>query len=203
MDSASERALLDLFAMRAGHFVFESGHHGDRWLDLELLMLRPNRVQPYALLLAGRLRPLAPEMVCGPLIEGAFVGQLVAAALDVDFCYTEPRREVANTGLFPVGYRLPPALRRQTSGRRVVVVNDVINAGSAVRGTLAELDRYAAHIVGIGSLLVLGPAADRLAGDHGVPLEALSRLNHALWLPGACPLCKEGVPLTDRTDLPA
>ena len=26
---------------RRGHFLLESGHQGDRWLDLELLCLRP------------------------------------------------------------------------------------------------------------------------------------------------------------------
>jgi hypothetical protein len=30
---------------REGHFVFESGHHGQVWLDLELLLMRPERVQ--------------------------------------------------------------------------------------------------------------------------------------------------------------
>lgn len=29
-----------------GHFLLESGHHGDLWLDLELLCLRPRQIEP-------------------------------------------------------------------------------------------------------------------------------------------------------------
>jgi hypothetical protein len=38
-----------------------------------------------------------------------------------------------------VKYRIPPALRSQVRGKRVAIVNDVINAGSAVRGTFLDL----------------------------------------------------------------
>ena len=38
--------VLSLLAARKGHFLLESGHHGDLWLDLELLCLRPRLVQP-------------------------------------------------------------------------------------------------------------------------------------------------------------
>ena len=39
--------------------------------------------------LEGRLTPLEPAVVCGPLAEGAFVVLLVATELGVDFMYTE------------------------------------------------------------------------------------------------------------------
>jgi len=62
-----------LLPQREGHFVFESGHHGQVWLDLELLLLHPERVQPLAEALADRLRGHQVTAVCGPLVEGAFV----------------------------------------------------------------------------------------------------------------------------------
>ena len=30
----------------AGHFVYESGHHGDLWFDLDMLFVHPRRLQP-------------------------------------------------------------------------------------------------------------------------------------------------------------
>ena len=36
-----------LLPKRDGHFVFESGHHGQVWLDLELLFLRPGDSLPW------------------------------------------------------------------------------------------------------------------------------------------------------------
>ena len=70
-----------LIPTREGHFVFESGHHGRIWLDLERLFLHPARVQPLAEAIAHRLRGHQIAAVCGPLVEGAFVSLLVASSL--------------------------------------------------------------------------------------------------------------------------
>ncbi len=125
------------WAARRGHFLFESGHHGDLWLDLELLCLRPREVRALAVELADRLRQLEIDAVCCPLIEGAFVALMVAEELAVPFTYAESRTDPDARGLFPVRYVMPGALRPKLTGRRVAVINDVVNAGSAVRGTVA------------------------------------------------------------------
>lgn len=184
-----------LLPARRGHFRLESGHHGELWLELERLFLRPAALQPLAGALAQALAPHQIEAVCGPLIEGAFLATMVAQALDVPFTYSVPRTS-ARGGLFPVDYPLPAGLHQALAGRRVAVVNDVINAGSAVRGTLASLRTCGARPVAVAALAVLGPDADRLAAEADLPLEALVRLPNQLWLPDQCPLCARGVPLT-------
>src|SRR5439155_21320389 len=126
-----------LLPEREGHFVFESGHHGQVWLDLERLFLHPDRVQPLAEALANRLRGHQIEAVCGPLVEGAFVGLMVAPWLRVRFSYSEPVRDHRATGLFPVLYSIPKLLQPELNGRRGASVNAVIVAGSTVRGPLA------------------------------------------------------------------
>src|SRR5262249_47464902 len=98
-------------------------------------------------------------------------------------------------GLYPVGYRIPRALRSAAHGKRAAVVDDVINAGSAVRGAFADLQACGARPVTIGALLVLGSQASDFAASTGVPLESLSYLPNALWEPSACPLCASGAPL--------
>jgi hypothetical protein len=77
-DASSSAPLLELFAGRRGHFVLESGHHGELWLDLELLFVDPERVRPFAAALARALARYDVEAVCGPLVEGAFVALRVA-----------------------------------------------------------------------------------------------------------------------------
>ncbi len=187
--------MLDLLPVRRGHFRFESGHHGSLWLDLELLCLQPRRLRPLATALAERLAPYGAECVCGPLVESAFVAQLVAAELDLRFAYTRPALRPEAAGLFPVAYQLPVPLRPAVAGRRVAIVNDVINAGSAVRGTLADLRRYGARPLAIGTLAVLGTAAATFARHEGLALETLATLPADLWPPEACPLCAAGRPL--------
>jgi orotate phosphoribosyltransferase len=149
-----------------------------------------------ALELAERLRRYDADAVCGPLVEGAFVALTVAEALGVDFTYAE-RLEHGREGLFPVEYRLPGALRERVHGKRLAIVNDVIAAGSAVRGTLADLRECGAEPVAIGALLVLGDAAASYAREQRVALECLAVRAHARWEPEACPLCATGVPLED------
>jgi orotate phosphoribosyltransferase len=187
--------LMRLLAAKYGHFRMESGHHGTLWLDLELLFLRPREIGPLARELARRLSAYPLQAVCGPLVEGAFVGQLVAAELDVPFSYAERIVRADRDGLYPVDYHIPAALRPAVSGTAVAVVNDVINAGSAVRGTVADLQACGAEVVAIGALLVLGDWASRYAADRSIPLESITSLPNDLWEPSACPLCAAGTPL--------
>jgi orotate phosphoribosyltransferase len=184
-----------LLAKRVGHFAYESGHHGELWLELERLALQPERLRPVCDALAERLRPHAPEIVCAPLVEGAFVGLFIAEALGVPFTYSAPGRAVTGQGLFPISYAIPRPLERELAGRRVAIANDVINAGSAVRGTLLDLRRVGARAVAVGALAIYGDAARALAESHGAALETLASFPALTFEPASCPLCARGVPL--------
>src|SRR5580693_1210508 len=115
-----QQELLALLPRRQGHFRLESGHHGDWWLDLDPLFLRPTRLRRFTAALALRLGDLAIEGVCGPLVGGAFLAQAVASELDVDFYHTE---RIATTGgsLYPANYRLPTTLRPRIGGKKVAI----------------------------------------------------------------------------------
>ena len=186
--------LISLLSARRGHFRLESGHHGELWLDLELLFARPAAVRPFALTLAEWISRYDVDLVCGPLIEGAFVGLTVAEALDLEFAYTE-RQEIHAGGLYPVTYRLPGAWRERVRGKRVAIVNDVINAGSAVRGTYTDLLADGARPVVVGTLLTLGELFAPMIAGWKISLESVATLPNALWPPAECPLCRSGVPL--------
>ena len=179
--TAGSAELLDLVPARRGHFVYESGHHGDLWLDLDTLFLRPSRLQPYVAELASQLALHGLEVVCGPLVGGAFVAQAIASELDIAFCYSS---RVGGS------YELPTAFEPVVAGRRVAVVDDAINAGSAVLGTAAAIQGLGGRLSVVGALLILGetPAVD-------APVEHLAALPNALWTVADCPLCHAGAPL--------
>jgi len=187
---SSQDELLGLLSARRGHFLLESGQHGDLWLALDPLFLRPKRLGPLVGDLARRLSRHGLDGVCGPLVGGAFLAELIAGDLDVEFSYAE--RLVTPRS---VDYRVPTALRGSLSGRRVAIVDDVIYAGSAILKTLTDLRDCGAVPVGIGALLVLGTTAQRLATDEGLPLDRLASLTSGLWAPEVCPLCAAQVPL--------
>jgi orotate phosphoribosyltransferase len=145
--------------------------------------------------LAKRLAPYNVEVICGPLVEGAFVALLTAAELGCEFTYAERFANPNREAMFPVEYHLPQALELAVRGRRIAIVNDVISAGSAVRGTLADLQALRARVVVIGAPLVLGDAFVNFASERRVPIEALQRMPYNLWTPQECPLCTAGEPL--------
>ena len=187
-----------LLPARKGHFLLESGHHGDMWLDLELLCFRPAPVRLLAAQLAARLAAHRVEAVCGPLVEGAFVALMVASDLDLPFAYAERFATGKEPGaLHPFEYRIPAALRRELRGRRVAIVDDVINAGSAVGGTFAALKSCDAEPVAIGAIAVLGASAAGFVAEKKLALEAIAFLPNEIWTASACPLCARGVALTD------
>lgn len=192
-----QATILNLLAPQKGHFLLESGHHGELWLNLEALFLRPRLLQPLIDELAMRLRPLGVDAICAPLIEGAFAGLMVAGRLDVEFTYSERYTRPAANGLFPAGYRVPAALRRRLQDKRVAIVNDVVNAGSAVIGTYTDLRQCGADVVAIGALLVLGSAAAGFASQMNLALISLAEAPNNPWTLQECPLCAAGVSLED------
>jgi orotate phosphoribosyltransferase len=184
-----ERAVL---ASR-GHFCYESGHHGDLWLDLDKLFVDARRIRAWAATLAQRVTACRPEVICGPLTGGAFVAQLLAAEIGAEFVFAE--RHVSATNL--VHYHIPESLRAVLPGRRVLLVDDAINAGSAVQATLVDLQACDSELVGIACLLALGQAAAQIARQHGAQFFTLVSLERGMWPAEVCPLCDAGVPLTN------
>jgi orotate phosphoribosyltransferase len=184
----------ELLAARDGHFLLESGHHGHLLLDLDAMLWRPAAVEPLALALSDSLSAYNVEAVVGPLVGGALLAYRVAERLALPFAYAE-RVAYAPGQLYSARYRLPQAFSALISGRRVAIVDDVINAGSAVHSTAAAVRASGAEPVVIAALLRLGETALRQQSLAPVPLTTLASWPNTLWEPEECPLCAAGVPL--------
>lgn len=185
---------MNLIASHRGHFLLESGFHGDLWLDLDALFWRPAALTPLVQELAERVRYLEPDVVCGPLLGGALVAYRVAEMLDVPFL-SAARQENDRGALFSARYWLPPTMQPRLNDLRVVVIDDVINAGSAVRSTVAALRASGSNPVGVAALLRLGDAVLTYADSECLPVESLTVRSNTVWPPQECPLCLKGLPL--------
>jgi orotate phosphoribosyltransferase len=97
--------------------------------------------------------------------------------------------------LYQATYQLPPAFADRVRGARIAMVDDVMSAGSALRGTYIELQRHGATPVVAGALMVLGNAGADFFAEKHVAVEAVVREEYLLWLPSECPLCRAGTPL--------
>jgi orotate phosphoribosyltransferase len=178
---------------RRGHFDLGTGYHGDVWLDLDALFLRPSRLRPYVERLAERLRQHSPDAVCGPLEGGAFLAYAVADLLGVAFLagYRSPGQAT--------GYHLP-SVPGGIGGWRVAVVDDAVNAGTAVAACLRELGAQGAVPVAVAALLALGETSAMVPASLGVPFYPAGTMPSRAWPAPECPLCADGVPVTPGAD---
>ncbi len=166
--------LLDLIPAHHGHFAYTSGDHGNLWLDLDALFGHPRLLRPYVTSLADLLPPC--DVLCGPLTGGAYLAQSLADALDTGFAWTEGR-----------------TLTGDVAGRRVAIVDDAINAGSAVSAAAEAISRAGGRVVAVAALLTLGVAPAAVAG---VPVQSLVTVPSHLWPAETCPRCAAGSPLS-------
>jgi orotate phosphoribosyltransferase len=191
--------LFDLVDGRRGHFLLESGLHSELWLDLDPLFADARRIAPFVTTLSSKLRAHEAEVVCGALVGGAFLAQLLAQELEVEFCYSAKVvvPSEARDLLFQARYELPRGFHTRIKGKRVAIVDDVMSAGSALRATHAELIALGAHVVAAGALFLLGDKGADYFAAESVPVVFTARDDLATWAPADCPLCASGVPLTD------
>ena len=182
----------EILPAREGHFLLESGHHGETWLDLDALFRHPRHVAALAARLTEALAPHHPDVVCGPLVGGTLVAQLVAGGLDVDLCWTERRAADGDGGLYGARYVVPAGQCAGLDGATVAVVDDAVNAGSAVRASIEAVEACGAEVVAVGALLALGEAGPAWAAARGLPFEWVAARSNAIWAPEACPRCAAG-----------
>jgi orotate phosphoribosyltransferase len=188
-------AITPLLRARRGHFKMESGYHSGTWFELGSLFDDLATVRPFVAELARRLSSHRPDAVCGPVTGGAKLAEMIATELGIDALVAERFETPGATGLFPVSYRIAEAQRSKARARRIAIVDDAISAGSAVRGTHADLISCGALPIALGALAVFGEAAAQFAARTGLALEGIKRMPFEMWRPAECPLCKDGVAL--------
>jgi orotate phosphoribosyltransferase len=180
--------VIELVRPRRGHFELGTGYHGDVWLDLDGLFLRPGLLQPHIDSLAEQLRQHQPEAVCGPLEGGAFLALALATRLGVAFL---PGYRDGSAG-----YRLP-RVPGGITGWRVALADDAVNAGTAIRACATELQSSGATPVAVAALLALGPAEAAVRDALKLPLHAAATLDSQAWPAATCPLCASGTVLNE------
>lgn len=168
-------------ALLVGHFRLSSGLHSGRYLEKCRLFENPRLLEPMGAELARRFAGASVEVVLGPTTLGIVLAYTVARHLGVEARFAEREEGVRQLRR---GQVLPP-------GTRVLVVDDILTTGGAVRECLEVVRRHGAVLVGVG---VLG---DRSGGqvDLGARLESLLTVSVEAFPPDACPLCAQGVPL--------
>lgn len=195
-DAETREMLLGCRALLSDdHFVYISGDHGSGWVDKDSIFVEPRRVARLGELLASAVRRFGAEILCGPATGGLIVAQWTAFVLGVPAVFAEhnlPRSRAELRGQFSFhrGYD------QLVAGKRVLVVDDVVNTGQSVRQTVAAVRAAGGDVVAAGALVDRGNVD---AASLGVSEYAyLMEYDIPDWSAAECPLCKAGVAVNTR-----
>lgn len=182
-EDEARRIFLEADALRTGHFRLSSGRHSGEYWEKFWVLQWPRQVERLCGEIARRFAGQEVEVVMGPTTGGILLAFEAARQMGVRALYAEKE---AGERTLRRGLLLPP-------GTRVLIVDDVMTSGGAARECIDLAVAHRAEIVG-AALLV-----DRSGGtvDLSVRTEALLTVQAETFAPDDCPLCAQGLPLTE------
>lgn len=173
------------------HFVYKSGKHGPHYINMDPVFPDTRIMRA----LCGELgKPFDRNI---DIVVGAATGAIPLAALTA----------------IEIGERNPPnypavvwadkdgdgfAFERagfveQLAGKRVLVVEDLLNTGDTVKKVIEQVRLNGGEVVGVSVICNRG---SETAESLGVPrLEQLASVQFQAFDPWSCPLCEQRVPI--------
>ncbi|MGD9896532.1 MAG: orotate phosphoribosyltransferase [Candidatus Methylacidiphilaceae bacterium] len=148
-------------ALMEGHFLLRSGLHSRQFLQCGLLLQHARLASEVCGALAEQVRTLPFATVISAALGGIPVGQELARHLDRRHIYTEKEGDRLFLGRFTI-----------SPGETLLVAEDVVTTGGAVREVMETARRAGGQIVAIACLIDRSPQSI----DFGVPLFSLLRL---------------------------
>lgn len=179
--------------IRDSHVVYTSGRHGSAYVNKDAIYPHTALTSDLCRAIAERFRDAGVDVCLAPAIGGVILSQWTAHHLtaltgrEVLGVYAEKTADGA-------GFVIKRGYDKLTSGKRVLVLEDVLTTGISVKRTVEAVRDVGGTVVGVGALCNRGGITPAELGD--VPkLEALLSISLDSWEKADCPLCKKGVPL--------
>jgi orotate phosphoribosyltransferase len=173
--------LVEVGALREGHFRLTSGRHSDRFFLLARLFEHPKEGERVARLLALALRgqgSLPISTVVGPAMGGVLLAYDLARQLGARAMFAEKSEEGMRLRR---GFQLAP-------GERVLVAEDALTTGGSVARTIEAVAAQGADVLAVATVVRRGSHEPAFTA----PLVALLEDDAVDWPAEACPLCAAG-----------
>jgi len=169
------------------HIVYTSGKHGRAYVNKDALYPHTDRTAELCGLMADLVRDAGAEVVCAPALGGIILSQWLGHHLRLPAVYAE---KVDGVLTLRRGYD------QVVNGKRVVVVEDVLNTGGSLVETIRAVRAAGGEVVAAVALCNRGGVT---AASLGVPrLESLLEVTLEAWDAAECPLCRDGVPVNTK-----
>jgi len=183
--------------VKTGHFRLASGRHSAKYVNKDAIWPKGPcvyRQVVYGLAeLAGVGKPIVSrryDLVTGPAIAGAVLAATVAWLVDKPFVYPE---KIVSTYHDQMEFRrgFPAAIK----DKRVLIIEDVITTGASVIKVANAIWACDGAVTGV--VCMWNRSSTWPAGMPSVEVRSLVHEAIESWEAKECPLCAEGVPLTD------
>ena len=165
-----------------GHFVSVNGHHGAGWIDKDAINPHLPLVSELCQMLWQNSSDLQPDIICGPAEGGLIVALWTGfhAALPAVFAEHEAIHGAELRGRFILRRGYDTWVR----GKRVLLVDDIVNTGHSVRQTAEAVQEAGGNIVGVSCYVDRGNEP-HLGGDW--PFRYLLQWKIPSWPEAECP----------------
>jgi orotate phosphoribosyltransferase len=168
MDAAARRQLaadIDAAARLTGTFVLRSGATASEYFDKYRFEADPRLLSRVASAMSAQV-PAEAEVLAGVELGGVPIATAMSLANGMPAAFVRKEAKTYGTRLAVEGGDL--------AGKRVVIVEDVISTGGAVRAAKARLDEVGAITVAVVCALWRGPLPARIEGLDIPVLPALT-----------------------------
>ena len=178
------KLLQETGAMLEGHFLLTSGRHSNVYIEKFRILEDPRALDDVCRAMSETVQNQNVELVLGAAIGGILIAGGVGRYLDVKHIFSE---RVDGKMELRRGFSI-------TKGQRIIIVEDIITTGGSVFELIQLAKDYEAEIVHVVNLV------DRSSGkvNFEVPTTALLTIPSESWEPEDCPLCQQGVAITER-----
>ena len=178
------KLLQETGAMLEGHFLLTSGRHSNVYIEKFRIMEHPRALDDVCRAMSETVQNQNVELVLGAAIGGILIAGGVGRYLAVKHIFSE---RVDGKMELRRGVSI-------TKGQRIIIVEDIITTGGSVFELIQLAKDYEAEIVHVVNLV------DRSSGEvkFEVPTTALLTIPSEKWEPEDCPLCQQGVAITQR-----
>ena len=171
-------------AMLEGHFLLTSGRHSGVYIEKFRILENPRALDDVCWEMAEIVKNDNIDLVLGAAVGGILISGGVGRHLRVKHIFCE---RVNGTMKLRRGFSIE-------KGNRIVIVEDIITTGGSVMELIKLAEDQGAKIVHVVNLV------DRSTGDVDikVPFTAILTFPSKSWEPENCPLCKQGMAITQR-----
>ncbi len=179
-------------AFRAGHFVFTSGRHGDKYINKDAIYPFTKETSLLCEAMAQLFIDTKADAVIGPAVGAAILSQWVAFHLsaltgkEVAAVYADKDGEG--------GFVIRRGYDRIVAGKDCIVVEDLLTTGGSVKKTIEAAHKVGAKIVGVTAICNRGDVTADMIGNPP-NFKPLLNVNLESWESKDCPMCARGVPV--------